>query len=171
MKASAFEESTDFLASFDEDFFSEYNAQLADVDLEAQAQEALAGILTVQSEGERARTYQEIKAEAEIFFANPWVNESLVLMDTLAQQYAQFCNHNHEAADVLNAGMLESVYSQGNNLITNTVADTQKEESVKKNFFSLLKDKTKNKEKKKATKVKSFFSRFFANNVKLFGSK
>lgn len=97
---------------FDEAFFANYGQE---VDLAAQAQVALGNILTVQSEDGTARSYEQIKAEAEAFFANETVQQDMRLLDSLSMQYAMFCaSHNH-ASEMMNSGSLQDVFNRGNN--------------------------------------------------------
>lgn len=95
----------------DDDFFTEYAQEFASVEFAQQAQEALEGILSIKDEDGSTRSYEQIKAEAEVFFENPWVSESIAIMDSLARQFADFCNHNHAAADVFTGGMLGDIFA------------------------------------------------------------
>ncbi len=101
------------LNGFNEEFFTAYDKRLSDIDIEAQASEALTDILTVRDDDGAARSYEQIKVETEVFFANEWVQEFTARSDALAMQYAQFCmTHNH-AAEALTEGTLSSVYEKG----------------------------------------------------------
>ncbi len=102
------------LSVFDEEFFAN---QLADVDIQAVAQQALAGILTLQGEDQSIRTYEQIAAESEVFFANPVVRETENMLGSLAAQYALFCTHNHGGLSTLTSGNLGGYFKIGKDLL------------------------------------------------------
>lgn len=97
----------------DDNFFASYEQELANISLQSVAQDALADILTLRTEDGQTRSRDQIKAEAEQFFANPIIARDISLLDNLARQYAQLCNHDHGLAQELNAGPLSDIYKRG----------------------------------------------------------
>lgn len=102
-----------FELGFDAAFFSRYEQELDEVNIQKLASEALGSILTLHDKEGVVKSYEDIKAETERFFSNPLVAQDMSLLDSLALQYAQFCNHNHEAAGHLNEGGLSNIYELG----------------------------------------------------------
>lgn len=100
-------------ALFDDGFFADYEHEVAEIDLESQAQAALADILTVQSDDGSRRTYEQIKQETETFFANPLVRQTDALLDSLSRQYMQFCMDHGEGGMAMNDGVLSGVFDRG----------------------------------------------------------
>jgi hypothetical protein len=106
--------STEALDLDADSFFAVYEQELAGVDVEANAKVALDGILSIQNEDGQARTYQQIRSEAEAFFANPIIAADMQLLDSLASQYANFClSHAHGGFEGLDGGLLESIFERG----------------------------------------------------------
>jgi hypothetical protein len=103
------------MVDFDADsFFAAYEQELTEVDIAVNAQLALSSILTVQAENGETRSYEQIRREAETFFANPTIAADMQLLDQLAAQYAQFCvGHGHEGIDQLTSGSLEELFERG----------------------------------------------------------
>lgn len=109
--------------AFNADFFATYEQELQNVSVKTMAQDVLAGILTLQDDDGQSRSKEQIRAETERFFANPIIARDMRLLDGLAYQYAQFCNHNHGLAEILNNGPLADVYEWGNSYHDNHVHD------------------------------------------------
>jgi len=98
---------------FDADFFADYEQELAGLSVEQQAPAALAGVLTVNNEDGSARSFEQIKAESEAFFANPLIREATGVLDALAMQYMQFCQAHGEGGAAMNEGALGTVFERG----------------------------------------------------------
>lgn len=111
----ALEQANDINSLFNDDLFAELQATVDANNLRGAAREALSGILTLEpAAGQPARSLQDVKHETEAFFSNTAIQEIEGLFDQLATQYAQFCNHNHEAAETLNQDGLSAVRNLGN---------------------------------------------------------
>jgi hypothetical protein len=98
-----------------DDFFAQLNLEAQELNLAAVAGEALAGILTIETESGDRRSYEQIKQETEVFFANPLVIQNMELLSSLSAQYADFCaGHGLDASSGINDGALGSVFGRGN---------------------------------------------------------
>lgn len=101
-------------SELDDDFFNALEQELGEVDVQALARSALAGILNVQDENGQSRSYQQIRQESEAFFANSTVRENFELLGALAAQYADFCaGHGMDADSQLTGGSLGDIYKLG----------------------------------------------------------
>lgn len=101
------------LAVFDESFFDAYESELGAMNVGEVAQATLGSILTLQAEEGQARTYADIKAETEAFFANPIVAQNMQLLDAAANLYAQFCMSHPHGTEQLNDGLLGDIFQRG----------------------------------------------------------
>lgn len=109
------EQANDINSLFNDDLFAELQATVDANNLREAAHDALSGILTLETAaGQPLRSLQDIKHETEAFFSNTAIQEIEGLFDQLAAQYAQFCDHNHEAAETLNQDGLSAVRNHGN---------------------------------------------------------
>jgi len=102
------------LAVFDDSYFASLEQEIGgEAVLQAQAQAALGEVLAPLAEDGTVRSRQQIQAETEAFFANPWVRQSEQLMNVLSAQFAHDCMghgqtealQNSSLADVLNRGI------------------------------------------------------------------
>ncbi len=100
--------------TFDAEFFANLGQEMEDISLQTAAQDALAGILTIKHADGQEKSFQQIKDEAETFFANPLVADDMRLIESLSMQYADFCaSHGLDGSSSMNEGSLGKVYEQG----------------------------------------------------------
>ncbi len=101
------------LSAFDDDFFAGYEAELQDVSVEEQAAAALADILTVTNQDGIVKTYEDIRDESRKFFANEWVQQSEMLMNQVASQFAAACMSHPHGSELAQDSILGSVFNAG----------------------------------------------------------
>lgn len=103
-----------------EDFdFDAYNAELEEVDIKQAAHAALDAILTLKQDDGTEKTREQIFQESEAFFSNPEIMQNLALLDSLAMQFAAWCNHHDgpEQSDGIRNDTVSSIFEYGQSLL------------------------------------------------------
>jgi hypothetical protein len=99
--------------AFDDSFFAQYETELADLNIEAQASLALSEILMIEKADGSQKSYEQLRDETRSFFANDLVRNDEMLMNRMAEEFAQACMSHGHGNELMSDSMLKSVYEQG----------------------------------------------------------
>ena len=122
------QENVDDVYAFD---FDAWESELEGIDLEEQARQAFDGLLTFETEDEHTgRTIEDIKDDIVTFMSNPEIVQMQQMVDYAAEQFAQFCNHNHIGGDANSE--FSNLLSAGNNVLGSDDGHDHGHESIEK---------------------------------------
>ncbi len=98
--------------AFSDDFFKDYEAQLADIDIEEQASLALAEVLMIKKSDGTEKSYEELRDETRSFFNNDWVRNDEALLNQMALQFAQACMGHSHGNELMQDSVLGSLFEK-----------------------------------------------------------